>query len=123
LAPPDDQDVLVLGGIVASLLDLFTNSNVLGGSPLATLFWLATIIPDLAVAVRRFHDADSSGWWILLGLIPFIGMIEQLAPPEFGPTGAAAEICVVGKSRLDCLSKIHGCAPTQSGRLAAGPLA
>jgi uncharacterized membrane protein YhaH (DUF805 family) len=48
---------------------------LLGGSPLATLFWLATIIPDLAVTVRRLHDTDSSGWWILLGLIPLIGMV------------------------------------------------
>jgi uncharacterized membrane protein YhaH (DUF805 family) len=69
------QLFLLLGGIVAGLLDLFANTNFLGGSPLATLFWLATIIPDLAVTVRRLHDTDSSGWWILLGLIPLIGMI------------------------------------------------
>jgi len=69
------QLFLLLGGVVAALLDLFANTNLLGGSPLATLFWLATIIPDLAVTVRRLHDTDSSGWWILLGLIPFIGII------------------------------------------------
>ena len=69
------QLFLLLGGIVAALLDLFANTNLLGGSPLATLFWLATIIPDLAVTVRRLHDTDSSGWWILLGLIPLIGMV------------------------------------------------
>jgi uncharacterized membrane protein YhaH (DUF805 family) len=69
------QLFLLLAGIVAALLDLFTNTNLLGDSPLATLFWLATIIPDLAVTVRRLHDTDSSGWWILLGLIPFIGII------------------------------------------------
>jgi len=54
------QLFLVLGGIVAALLDLFANFNMLGGSPLATLFWLATIIPDLAVMVRRIHDTDFS---------------------------------------------------------------
>jgi uncharacterized membrane protein YhaH (DUF805 family) len=69
------QLFLLLGGIVAALLDLFANSNVLGGEPLASLFYLATIIPGLAVSVRRLHDTDSSGWWILLGLIPFIGII------------------------------------------------
>lgn len=63
------QLFLLVGGIVAALLDLFANTNLLGGSPLATLFWLATIIPDLV------HDTDSSGWWILLGLIPLIGMV------------------------------------------------
>ena len=69
------QLFLLVGGIVAALLDLFANTNLLGGSPLATLFWLATIIPDLAVTVRRLHDTDSGGWWILLGLIPLIGMV------------------------------------------------
>ena len=69
------QLFIVLGGIVAAVLDLSANSNVLGGEPLATLFYLATIIPDLAVSVRRLHDTDSSGWWLLLGLIPLIGMI------------------------------------------------
>jgi uncharacterized membrane protein YhaH (DUF805 family) len=47
------QLFLLLGGIFAALLDLLVNSDFLGGSPLATLFWLATIIPDLAVMVRR----------------------------------------------------------------------
>jgi uncharacterized membrane protein YhaH (DUF805 family) len=70
------QLFLVLGGIVVAVLDLFANSDVLGGSPLATLFWLATIIPDLAVTVRRLHDTDSSGWWILLALIPFVDMVR-----------------------------------------------
>jgi uncharacterized membrane protein YhaH (DUF805 family) len=69
------QLFIVLGGIVATLLDLFANSSALGGSPLTTLFWLVTIIPDLAVTVRRLHDTDSSGWWILLALIPLIGMV------------------------------------------------
>ena len=69
------QLFLLLGGIVAGLLKLFANTNFLGGSPLAMLFWLAAIIPDLAVTVRRLHDTDSSGWWILLGLIPLIGMV------------------------------------------------
>jgi len=69
------QLFLLLGGIVAGLLDLVANFNVFGGSPLATVFWLATIIPDLAVTVRRLHDTDSSGWWLLLALIPLIGMV------------------------------------------------
>ena len=52
------QLFLLIAGIVAAVLDLFANSNVFGGSPLATLFWLGTIIPDLAVMVRRLHDTE-----------------------------------------------------------------
>jgi uncharacterized membrane protein YhaH (DUF805 family) len=36
---------------------------------------LALLLPSLAVAVRRLHDIDRSGWFILLGLIPIVGAI------------------------------------------------
>lgn len=36
---------------------------------------LALLIPSLAVAVRRLHDTNHSGWWLLIGLIPFIGAL------------------------------------------------
>lgn len=40
-----------------------------------TLVVLALILPSLAVAVRRLHDTNRSGWFILLGLIPLVGLI------------------------------------------------
>jgi uncharacterized membrane protein YhaH (DUF805 family) len=73
------------------------------------LYWLAIIVPTLAVTVRRFHDRDMSGWWVLgffvLGIIPFVGWIASIVqlvlmflpgtpgPNRFGedpkdPTGA-----------------------------------
>lgn len=39
------------------------------------LYALAVIIPSLAVTVRRLHDTGRSGWWILIGLIPFGGIV------------------------------------------------
>ncbi len=36
---------------------------------------LATIVPHLALAARRLHDADRSALWILIGLIPLVGTI------------------------------------------------
>jgi uncharacterized membrane protein YhaH (DUF805 family) len=42
------------------------------------IFGLVTILPSLAVAVRRLHDLDRSGWWLLLALIPLIGSIVLL---------------------------------------------
>jgi uncharacterized membrane protein YhaH (DUF805 family) len=35
-----------------------------------SIFYLFTIIPSLAVSVRRLHDSDKSGWWLLLNLVP-----------------------------------------------------
>jgi len=36
---------------------------------------LATIVPNLAVSVRRLHDTGRSGWFLLVGLLPFVGGI------------------------------------------------
>ncbi|MDH7974809.1 DUF805 domain-containing protein [Sphingomonas sp. AR_OL41] len=38
---------------------------------LTTLLLLGTFIPSLAVGVRRLHDANRSGWWILSPLVPY----------------------------------------------------
>jgi uncharacterized membrane protein YhaH (DUF805 family) len=50
----------------------------IGGSLLSSLGSLALFLPTLAVAVRRLHDTDRTGWWILIGLIPLIGWIIYL---------------------------------------------
>jgi len=42
------------------------------------LFVLATFVPSLAVMVRRLHDTDRSGWWVLINFIPLIGAIVLL---------------------------------------------
>ena len=42
------------------------------------IFWLLTIIPYLAVTVRRLHDTNRVGWWVLLSLIPLVGAIWVL---------------------------------------------
>jgi len=48
----------------------------------AGLYYLAMIIPFLAVTVRRFHDTGKSGWFLLLffvlGLIPIVGLISTI---------------------------------------------
>ncbi|SDX01268.1 DUF805 domain-containing protein [Marinobacter mobilis] len=50
------------------------------GSPgiLGLLYSLAVLIPGIAVSVRRLHDTDRSGWWLLIGFIPLIGAIVLL---------------------------------------------
>lgn len=42
------------------------------------LLWaLATIIPHLALTVRRLHDTNRSGFWIFIAFVPFVGGIIQ----------------------------------------------
>jgi uncharacterized membrane protein YhaH (DUF805 family) len=51
---------------------------------------LATIIPGLALLVRRLHDTDRSGFWVFLGLVPFVGGIIVLVFTILGPNPAGA---------------------------------
>ena len=70
----------------------------------ASIFWilyigyaLAVIVPSIAVAIRRLHDTNKSGWFLLIGLIPFVGVILLIVfyatEGTNGPNdhGAAAE--------------------------------
>lgn len=53
----------MLLGFVAEIIDLAVNSGVIG-----TLVSLGLFLPGIAVSVRRMHDIERSGWWILLPL-------------------------------------------------------
>jgi uncharacterized membrane protein YhaH (DUF805 family) len=55
---------------------------------------LGLFLPDLSVAIRRLHDTNRSGWWVLLWVIPIIGWIVLLifylqdsdpGPNDYGP--------------------------------------
>ena len=59
--------------IVDSLTGTFSTASEVG--LLGGIYLLATLVPSLAVTVRRLHDTNRSGWWILLGLLPVVGVI------------------------------------------------
>jgi len=42
---------------------------------LFVIYFLATIIPNIAVTVRRLHDINKSGWYYLVSFIPYVGGI------------------------------------------------
>jgi uncharacterized membrane protein YhaH (DUF805 family) len=99
------QLFLVVGGLVAEVFDYGTGLRM---SPLSSLFWLATFIPDLAVYVRRLHDTDRSGWWLLLFFVPLIGAIVLLVwlctrgshgYNRFGANPLPAEVSLHGAGR------------------------
>ncbi|MEO3433885.1 DUF805 domain-containing protein [Inquilinus sp. CAU 1745] len=60
---------LVLGVIESAVLPI-TSRGILVG-----IFGLIVLLPNIAVSVRRLHDIDKSGWWLLIGLIPILGVI------------------------------------------------
>jgi uncharacterized membrane protein YhaH (DUF805 family) len=90
----------VLVGIAANIIDAIIGSfGVISG-----LAGLALFLPGLAVGVRRLHDIDKSGWWILILLIPIVGFVlwliwftregdageNQYGPPPVDSTPAPA---------------------------------
>lgn len=62
-------DVLILG---------FDNYAAYGGGPLLGLMGLALFLPSLGVSIRRLHDHDRSGWWLLVALLPIVGALVLL---------------------------------------------
>ena len=79
--------VLIVLGFVDRALGFGSFAGSSGGGAMAFsaslgllggIYSLAVLVPSLAVAVRRLHDTDRSGWWLLIGLIPIVGGIVLL---------------------------------------------
>ncbi len=79
-------------GIIDAMLGTFNAET--GAGLFETLYSLAVLVPGIAVTVRRLHDTDRSGWWLLIALIPLIGWAVLLVfmlldgtpgPNRFGP--------------------------------------
>jgi uncharacterized membrane protein YhaH (DUF805 family) len=85
---------------ILSIVGLVIDSILKTEMPIAVwLVSLPTYIPTLAIGVRRLHDVDRTGWWILISFIPLIGAIVLLiwwatkgtdGPNQFGPDPLAA---------------------------------
>ncbi|QNA89915.1 DUF805 domain-containing protein [Massilia sp. Dwa41.01b] len=79
-------------------LFVIVGNFVLGqmSSFLSFAFAIATLVPSIAVACRRLHDTDRSGWMQLIWLIPLVGWIilivflaQESRPNRYGvPAGA-----------------------------------
>lgn len=91
----------IIVSFVLGFIDGLAGLEAGGGlGMLGLLYSLAVFLPSLAVGVRRLHDTDKSGWWILLGLIPVLGWIVLLVffvmegtqgDNRFGPDPKAGE--------------------------------
>ena len=95
------DSMLGLGGTTSSSSEfgdggMSASASATGGI-LTMIFVLAIIIPGIAVGVRRLHDQDKSGWWLL---VPIAGPIMAMfiggtaGPNRFGPDpkgGAAVD--------------------------------
>jgi uncharacterized membrane protein YhaH (DUF805 family) len=72
--------MVIVGYLVASIIDsLLGLDGTVGPYGIVTmLFGLAMLLPSIAVGVRRLHDTDRSGWWMLIAFVPLVGAIVLL---------------------------------------------
>jgi uncharacterized membrane protein YhaH (DUF805 family) len=96
-------------GIVILWAVVWVLAIIAGATGSTFLWWLITFLgiliiwPSLALSIKRWHDRNKSGWWVLIGLVPLIGGIWALietgflagtvGPNEYGldPLGAVAD--------------------------------
>lgn len=88
--------VSIVIGIVESLLGL--KGMILGiYGPISLLFFLGTLAPSLAVAARRLHDTNRSGWWLLIGAVPYgLMILVRIMTAGAGPLAMAGALGLVG---------------------------
>ena len=86
---------------VFALVDmgLGTFNTESGYGVISGIYSLAVMVPAIAVAIRRLHDTDRSGWWFFILLIPLVGAIWFLVlmvldgtagQNQYGPDSKAA---------------------------------
>ena len=84
--------VSLVAGLIDAVLGTMTQSGI---GFIGTVASLALLLPSLAVTVRRLHDTNRSGWWVLAFLIPIAGLVLLLVfmlsdsnphPNRFGPS-------------------------------------
>jgi uncharacterized membrane protein YhaH (DUF805 family) len=67
--------LLILGAVIIDTLIADGDRFIESSGPAQLIVGLLLLLPSLAVSVRRLHDLDASGWWILIGFIPLIGAV------------------------------------------------
>jgi uncharacterized membrane protein YhaH (DUF805 family) len=90
--------ISIVLGMIDGLLGTYHRST--GAGLLSSIFSLAVLIPSIAVSVRRLHDIDRTGWWVLISLVPLVGWIVLLVfhvqdstpgPNRYGPNPKSTE--------------------------------
>lgn len=81
---------VILGAII-SAFGIFSTSAV---SVIQSILGLLLFLPSLGLCVRRLHDINKSGWFVLLSFIPIVGIIiliiwwckeSEMQPNQYGP--------------------------------------
>lgn len=69
--------------VVAIIAGLLVESENVIAILVAIALYVVMVWISLATSVKRWHDRNKSGWWILIGLVPIIGGIWSLIEQGF----------------------------------------
>ncbi|MGI9354706.1 MAG: DUF805 domain-containing protein [Rhizobiaceae bacterium] len=88
-APRQEYWMFTLGVVILSIIAAVIDAFVFGASPesfgiLGLIVSLAHLLPGIAVTIRRLHDTNRTGWWILIAFVPLLGAILLLVFMVFG---------------------------------------
>ena len=70
--------LMIAVSVVANIIDgILGMSTLIGGiyGPVTLLAALFFVVPQFSVGVRRLHDTNRSGWWVLLGCVPIAVLV------------------------------------------------
>ena len=63
-------------GFIAGIIGFIVGAdNETTSTAIGIIVGLAILLPSIAMDIRRMHDINKSGWWILISLVPFVGGI------------------------------------------------
>lgn len=81
--------ISIIVSILGDALGLYYGES---GNILSSLYALATFLPSLAFAIRRLHDADYKGWWVLFPIVNIVLLAQKgtQGPNRFGPALASS---------------------------------
>ena len=116
--------LIVIATIVISMIEGALGFTGMVGpyGPLSALLIVGTFVPSLAVGIRRLHDTNRTGWWMLLGIVPYALSVVLLLAGSLAlaaTLGIVALLCAIALLVFMVLPGTSG--PNQYGPDPKGP--
>ena len=91
---------VIVASIVARIIDNILGMDLVAAyGPVSLILMLALLVPGIAVTVRRLHDTNRSGWWILIALVPYgimaVAAVGALASGSMGALVGAGMLSII----------------------------
>jgi uncharacterized membrane protein YhaH (DUF805 family) len=79
----------LLAVIAYAVVSVISDRSTVAGVILDIIIGVPILVTNIALAVRRLHDSDHTGWWWWIGFVPLVGWIVSivfyLLPSTPGP--------------------------------------